>query len=117
MSLLTVVNRHEVPFVGMWDGQEYVVSDRLTVTDLIDWHLKKQSIISDNPIVPGDNVYRLGILENDDDLSPLEAVLPVESLDRRDFDEFQKVRLMPSGIRTSRPEPKTTVTNSSTISK
>ena len=116
MGLLTVVNRHEAPFVGMWDGQEYVVSDRLTVPDFIAWHLKKQSIVSDNPVVPGDNVYRLGILETGDDLSPIEAVLPAESLSRRDFDEFQKVNLVPSGIRTSRPEPKTTLAGSA-ISK
>ena len=117
MALLTVVNRHETPVVGMWDGQEYVVTDRLTVPDFIAWHLKKQSIIQDNPVMPGDNIYRLGIAEVGDDVGRIDGDLPAESLDRRDFEEFRKVRLVPSGIRMSRPEPRGDMAGSAVISK
>ena len=116
MGLLTVQNRTENPFVGMWDGIEYVVADRLTVPDYIAHHLKGQSIARDNPLFPESNMYRLGIVELGDDVNPLESI-PLESLDRSDFDELRKVRIVQSGIRTARAPREGTGASGVTTSK
>lgn len=105
MAILTVKNRWHEPFVGMWDGETYTVKDTLAVPDYVAYHLKKQSIIRDNPINPGVNEYRLGIVEKGDDVTPLKE-LPVESLDRTDMDEFRKVVIKPSGVRSTAPAQK-----------
>jgi len=109
MAILTVKNRWSEPFVGMFDGETYTVVDTLAVPDYVAYHLKKQSIIRDNPVNAGSNEYRLGIVEKNDDVSPLVS-LPLESLDRTDMDEFRKVVIKPSGIRQSVPAPKSGVT-------
>ena len=100
MAILTVKNRWHEPFIGMWNGETYKVVDTLAVPDYVALHLKKQSIIRDNPINAGSNEYSLGIVEQGDDVTPLKE-LPVESLDRSDMDEFRKVVVKPSGIRQS----------------
>lgn len=105
MAILTVKNRHSEPFVGMFDGETYEVVDTLAVPDYIAEHLKKQSIVRDNPVNAGANEYRLGIVEKGDDVSPL-AALPQESFDRSDMNEFTKVVIKPSGIRQTAPAPK-----------
>lgn len=105
MAILTVKNRWKEPFIGMFDGETYTVADTLSVPEHIAHHLKRQSIIRDNPVNPGVNEYRLGIVERGDDVSPL-AGLPVESLDRTDMDEFRKVVIKQSGIRNAPPVPK-----------
>ena len=106
MAILTVKNRYREPFVGMWDGETYTVKDTLAVPDYIAYHLKKQSIIRDNPVNPGMNDYQLGIVERNDNVEPLDE-LPLESLDRSDMEDFRKVVLKPSGIRATVPAPKT----------
>jgi hypothetical protein len=107
MAILTLKNRWKDPFIGMWDGQTYEVVDTLACLDYIARHLKRQSIIRDNPINPGLNEYRLAIVEDGDDQSKLTFdSLPQESLDRSDMDEFRKVVIKPSGIRTPPPAPK-----------
>ena len=105
MAILTVKNRWHEPFIGMFDGETYEVKDTLAVPEHIAYHLKKQSIIRDNPINAGSNEYRLAIIEKGDDQTPL-TVLPQESLDRTDMDEFRKVVIKPSGIRSSAPVPR-----------
>ena len=105
MAILTVKNRWHEPFIGMFDGETYEVKDTLAVPENIAYHLKKQSIIRDNPINAGSNEYRLAIVEKGDDQTPL-TVLPQESLDRTDMDEFRKVVIKPSGIRSSAPVPR-----------
>lgn len=107
MAILTVKNRWREPFIGMWDGETYVVKDTLVVPDYIAIHLKKQSIIRDNPVNAGANDYQLGIVENGDNVEPL-AEIPAESFDRSDMDEFRKVVLKPSGIRQSGPSLRAT---------
>lgn len=101
MVIYTVKNRWSEPFVGMFDGQVYTVVDELKVPDYIAHHLKKQSVIRDNPITSA-NEYQLGIVELNDTVAPL-AEKPLESLDRTDMDEFRKVVLKPSGIRSNAP--------------
>ncbi len=105
MAILTVKNRWREPFIGMWDGETYKVVDTMAVPDYVAYHLKKQSIIRDNPINAGSNEYSLGIVENGDVVTPL-SELPLESLDRTDMDEFRKVVIKPSGIRGPVPAPK-----------
>ena len=114
MAILTVKNRYREPFVGMWDGETYEVKDTLAVPDYVAIHLKRQSIIRDNPVNPGMNDYRLGIVENGDPTDMLET-LPLESLDRTDMDDFRKVVLKPSGIRSTIPAPKGGQRTSDTI--
>lgn len=90
MKLLTIRNRFpKTAFKGMYDGVPYEISDRMTIPDFIARHLKKQSIIKDNPVT-GEQEYRLTILEEDGDVEDLE-LLPRESLDRSDFADFRKV--------------------------
>src|SRR6266498_3647656 len=98
MAILTVKNKWSEPFVGMFDGQEYEVKDSLACIDYIARHLKRQSIIRDNPINAGSNEYQLAIVEDGDDLSPL-AELPAEALDRSDMDEFRNVVIKKTGLR------------------
>ncbi len=105
MAILTVKNRYAAePFVGMFDGETYTVVDTLAVLDYVAHHLKKQSIFKDNPAT-GYNEYRLAILELGDDDSPV-GELPVESMDRTDMNEYQKVKYVGSGVRQARPERK-----------
>lgn len=106
MAILTVKNRYAAePFVGMFDGETYVVKDTLAVPDFVAYHLKRQSICKDNPVDPGANQYRLAIVERGDDDSPLDE-LPAESLDRSDMNEFSKTKLIGSNVKTARPERK-----------
>ena len=114
MAILTVKNRYKEPFTGMWDGETYKVVDTLAVPDYIAFHLKKQSIIRDNPVNPGMNDYQLGIVEKGDNVEPLED-LPLEALDRSDMEDFRKVILKPSGIRSTIPAPKGGQRTSDTI--
>ena len=106
MAIYTLKNRWRTPFIGMFNGETYEVKDTLAVPDYIAHHLKKQSIIRDNPIT-GDNDYRLGIVEIGDNVEPLKlGELPLESLDRSDMEEFRKVVIKPSGIHTAAPGPR-----------
>ena len=85
MAILTVYNRYRSePFVGMHDGQEYVIPDKLALLDYIARHLKKQSILKRNPVT-GEELYRLAIIEDGDEDSEIK-MLPKESLDRTDMD-------------------------------
>lgn len=107
MAIVTVKNRYAAePFVGMFDGQTYTIADTLAVPDYVGSHLKKQSVIKDNPAT-GNNEYRLAILEHGDDDSPVDE-LPIESMDRTDMNEFQKVKYVGSGVKTVRPERRET---------
>ena len=102
--ILTVKNRYaKDPFIGMFDGQTYTVVDTLAVPDYVAYHLKNQSIIRDNPVT-GDNEYRLAIVEQGDDDRPIEE-LPLETLDHSDMD-WPKVKVIPSNVRATRPEPR-----------
>jgi hypothetical protein len=103
MAIYTLKNRFSEPFVGMYDGVEYTVADTLAVPDYIAQHLKRQSIVRDNPIT-GDNAYRLGIVEIGDPIDPI-AELPAESFDRSDTDH-PRSKLISSGIRSARPAPR-----------
>lgn len=105
VAIYTVKNRWTEPFIGMFDGQTYEVATTLTVPDFVAYHLKKQSIVRDNPVNAGANEYRLAIVELGDEDSPLGA-LPLESFDRTDLDEFRKVVIKPSGIRQAIPASK-----------
>lgn len=101
MAILTLKNRYPAePFIGRFDGQPYVVTDTLAVPDHVAFHLKKQSIVKDNPVT-GEATYRLCILERDGDMEPLEE-LPAESLDRQDMD-FPKAILV-KGVKTPAPQ-------------
>lgn len=111
MAILTVKNRRPDVFIGMFDGQTYEVKETLAVPDYVAHHLKRQSIVRDNPVNPGMNEYRLGIVELGDPVTPL-GDLPPESLDRSDMDEFRKVVIKPSGIRSTIPAPKGAVAQS-----
>lgn len=99
--ILTLINRFSEPFVGRFDGTEYTVVDKLVVPAAVARHLKKQSIIRDNPVVPGLNEYQLGIVENGDDVTPI-SEKPLESMDRSDTDH-PKSKIVPSGIRHGAP--------------
>ena len=106
MAILTVKNRYaSQPFVGMFDGQDYTVADTLVLPDYVARHLRKQSVATDNPIT-GERTYRLAVIEDGDDDSPLEA-LPLESLDRTDMD-LRKVVLVPSRLKAPPPTPRST---------
>ena len=101
MAILTLKNRYAgKPFEGRFDGQPYVITDTLAVPDNIAYHLKRQSIIKDNPIT-GESDFRLCILEIDGDMEPI-LELPVETLDRTDMD-FPKTKLI-QGTRTPAPQ-------------
>ena len=102
MELLTVRNRYPAqPFVGRYDGQEYVVKDTLTVPDNVARHLQGQSVVRDNPIT-GEREYRLAIVETDGPMDNLES-LPIETLDRTDFDVFRKVQIV--DLKANKPVP------------
>jgi hypothetical protein len=105
MAILTVKNRWHEPFIGVFDGETYTVVDTLVVPEHIAHHLKRQSVIRDNPVNAGMNEYRLAIVELNDVGTPL-SELPQESLDRTDMDEFRKVVIKPSGIRSTIPASK-----------
>ena len=103
MAILTVKNRYPAEaFIGRFDGQRYEVKDRLAVPDYVAHHLKRQSIVRDNPVT-GESVYRLSIVELDGDQPVLDA-LPVETLDRTDM-EFPKAKLIP-GVKTPVSPPR-----------
>ena len=98
--ILTLKNRFPgKPFEGRFDGQPYTVSDTLAVPDYIAYHLKRHSIVKDNPVT-GEADYQLCILEIDGDVEPL-LEIPAESLDRQDMD-YPKTKLVP-GPRTPAP--------------
>lgn len=100
MAILTLKNRYREPFVGMYDGVEYTVADTLAVPDYIAVHLKRQSVVRDNPVT-GDNDYRLGIIEKGDPIDEI-LELPQDTFDRSDTDH-PRVKYIASGIRSSRP--------------
>jgi hypothetical protein len=102
--ILTVQNRFSEPFIGRYDGKEYTVVTTLVLPAVVARHLKKQSIIRDNPVVPSLNEFRLGIIEDGDDVSPLDA-LPQESMDRSDTD-YPKSKIVPSGVRQGASAPR-----------
>lgn len=105
MALKTLKNRCDEPFVGMYDGVIYEIKDEMTVTEYVARHLRNQSIYQDNPIT-GERKFRLAILEDGDDTSPLiKANLPLDSLDRTDMD-MPKVEYRVSGARPAVPEAK-----------
>lgn len=104
MAIYTLKNRFSgKPYVGQFDGTEYIIVDTLSVPDYVALHLRNHAIVRDNPIT-GEREYSLGILELKDDVSPL-AELPVETLDRSDMD-FPKATIMRTTQRTPRPEPR-----------
>lgn len=98
--LLTVKNRCQTPVVGMYNGLEYEVKKELTLPAHIARHLKNQSVYSDNPVT-GERKFRLAIVEDGDDDSPL-GDLPLDSLDRSDTD-MPKVEYRGSGIKNAVP--------------
>lgn len=100
MAIQTLKNRYREPFVGMYDGVEYTVADTLAVPDYVALHLKRQSIVRDNPVT-GDNEYRLGIIELGDPVDEIKE-LPADTFDRSDTDH-PKVKYIQSGIRSTRP--------------
>ena len=102
--ILTVHNRYREPFVGRYDGKEYTVVDKLVLPAVVARHLKKQSIIRDNPVVPSLNEFQLGIVEDGDDVSPLD-VKPQESMDRSDTD-YPRSKIVPSGVRQGGSAPR-----------
>jgi hypothetical protein len=104
MAIVTLKNRWREPFVGMYDGKEYEIADTLLVPDYIGEHLKRQSIVRDNPVFPSANTYQLGIVEKGDDVSPI-LEKPVEAFDRSDT-EHPKSKIVPSGIRQNAPAPR-----------
>lgn len=96
MAILIVHNRHRDKFVGMFDGQVYEIGEKdMAFPDYIARHLRKQSVLRDNPIT-GEALYQLGIVEDGDDLSPIEEK-PVEVFDRTDTD-WPKSKIIPSGV-------------------
>ena len=104
MAILTVHNRYHEKFVGMFDGQIYEIGEKdMAFPDYIARHLKRQSIFRDNPIT-GDNLYQLAVLEDGDDVAPIE-VKPEESFDRSDTD-YPKSKIIPSGIHRIARAPK-----------
>lgn len=101
--LLTIKNRCAQPVVGMYDGQLYEIKDQITLPAYVARHLRQQSVYSDNPIT-GERKYRLAILEEGDDQSPLDE-LPLDSLDRTDMD-MPRVEYKGSGVKTGAPIPR-----------
>jgi len=88
----------------MFDGQEYVVADRLSVPSHVARHLQGQSVVRDNPIT-GEREYRLAIVEEEGEKEDLVA-LPSESLDRSDYDSFRKVEYVTTKSPIPRPAPR-----------
>lgn len=104
MAIFTVHNRYHEKFVGMFDGQTYEIGDKdMAFPDYIARHLQKQSIFRDNPIT-GERLYQLAILEQGDDVSPIE-VKPEDSFDRTDT-EWPKTKIIPSSIHRIARAPK-----------
>ena len=102
MKLLTVRNRFpSKTFVGMFDGEKYEVKDTAVVPETVAYHLKKQSVIRDNPVT-GEQEYRLNIVEEDGPGEDLES-LPVESLDRSDFPTLRKVEYLQTNAKPAVP--------------
>ena len=104
MQLLTVKNRSDEPFAGMYDGVVYTVPPRgqLTLLSYIARHIKNQSVFLDNPIT-GEKEFRLAIAEDGDEVAPLaEEQLPVESFNRLDMD-LNKVRIVRTNTRPAVP--------------
>lgn len=106
MAIVTVKNRYpDKPFEGCYDGKSIVVADKpVLLEEYTARHIKKQSIIRDNPIDPSLNEYRLYIVEDDGEQAPVFADLPIESLDRSDM-EFPKVKYI-QGKRPAAPPEK-----------
>lgn len=106
MAIFTLKNRStDRPFEGMYDGEQYVIppAGTMAVIDAVAFHLKRQSILKDNPIDPKSNEYQLGIVERDDDVTPIHGEAPIETLDRSDMDSFRKVEYRKSGARPAAP--------------
>ena len=115
MAIFTLKNRStDRPFVGMFDGETYTIEPdgTMAVVDTVAFHLKRQSILKDNPIDPRVNVYQLGIVEKKDELSPLKGEAPIESLDRSDMDDFRKVEYRKSNARPAAPPQRASITTS-----
>lgn len=115
MAIVTLKNRWRETFVGQYDGKEYEVVDQLLVPDYIGRHLKRQSIVRDNPVFPSANMYQLGIVEEGDDVSPI-TEKPAESMDRTDM-EMSKTKIIPSGVRPYAPTPREGSDNVKTMTK
>ena len=93
MDVLTLRNRYpEKPFVGMYDGKTYTVTDRLTLPEFVARHIHNRSMIRDNPI-SGEREFSLAIVEEEGEMENL-AALPTETLDRSDFDSLRKVEIL-----------------------
>ena len=113
MAILTLKNRStDREFVGMFNGEQYTIkpNETLAVVDAVAFHLKRQSILKDNPIDPRANDYQLGIVERGDVVDPIQGDAPIETLDRSDMDSFRKVEYRKSGARPAAPAPKGVVT-------
>lgn len=96
MAILIVHNRHRDKFVGMFDGQVYEVGEKdVAFPDYIARHLRGQSILKDNPVT-GDRLYQLAVIEDGDDVSPIEEK-PEDPFDRSDTD-WPKSKVIPSGV-------------------
>ena len=102
MQVLTVRNRHNKPFTGVYDGVKYTIPEHGQMTLLRDIaiHLKQQSIFKSNPI-SGEKEYRLAIVEDGDEDTPLDS-LPQETLDRTDMD-LNKTKIVVVGNRPAVP--------------
>ena len=115
MAILTLKNRSiDRPFIGMFDGETYTIEPdgTLAAIDHVAFHLKRQSILKDNPIDPRVNVYQLAIVERKDESSPLKGDAPIESLDRSDMDDFRKVEYRKSNARPAAPPQRASITTS-----
>lgn len=101
--MLTVKNRHTETFVGMYDGQRYPIKPGTTLTlpDFVARHIRNQSVYLENPVT-GERHFRLAIVEEGDDDSPLDE-LPIESLDRTDM-ALNKVVHVKTNARPAPPE-------------
>ena len=110
-QLVTLFNRFKDPVSAMFDGVVYTVDpgERLTLQVFVARHLRSKSVFLDNPI-SGEKSYKLGIVEDGDDDTPLSEV-PIEALDRSDMD-FSKVRIVTRNAKPVVP-PKENVVNAS----
>lgn len=95
--MVTLVNRSSKTLFGTWDGRSYAITPgKHEFPDYKALKFKDQ-----NPVMGSEDVrtghvdYLLGILEEGDDISPIEQSAAIEKWDRRTLGSARPVEIVP----------------------
>ncbi len=103
MELLTVVNRSSKDITGVWDGKPNVIkaNSKGAFPATVAEAMKRQNVVmgSEDPYT-GEMEYLVGIVEQGDDVSPIEQTQSVTRMNRKQFSATEQVVQSRGGLYT-----------------